>query len=55
MSSVMILPYDVANNNGAGGIDVAVLWQITYITIAVMVSAIVPFAFYFYEADDEDR
>lgn len=51
-ASILILPYDVANAKTAGGgVQVNILWQIVYITLAVLVGAIIPFAFFYYEND----
>lgn len=56
--TVLILPYDVASSSSkdtdSGGIRVDVLWQIAYICMACMVVFIIPFAFYFYEAGDDE-
>src|SRR5687767_8645331 len=37
--------------SSGGGIRVDVLWQILYVTLAVMVFIIIPFAYFFYESD----
>ncbi len=53
-ASMLILPWDVAAHtsyNGDGGVDASVLWLIVYITTAVMVTVIIPFAFFYYEND----
>lgn len=51
-ASVLVLPYDVANSRGeGGGLSISILWQIIYITFAVLITAIIPFAFFFYESD----
>ena len=42
-------------NNNCGGLDLTLAWQIVYVAIAIMVVIILPFAIYFYEADDEVR
>jgi hypothetical protein len=34
-----------------GGLSVGILWQIIYISLAVMLFVIIPFAFFFYESD----
>lgn len=50
--SVLLLPYDVANQKGAGGgIPVSVIWQIVFMTTAAMVSFVIPYAFWYYESD----
>ena len=62
--TVLMLPFDVGNSLGAtgcgpwnnwcsGGIDMPLLWQIMYCTIAVMVVVVMPFFIFYYEADDE--
>ncbi len=40
-------------NNNCGGLDLTSAWEIVYWCIAVMVVVILPFAIFFYEADDE--
>jgi LMBR1 domain-containing protein 1 len=55
-ASILILPYDVANSkSSSGGVSVNILWQVAYITLAVMVGAIIPFAFFFYENDVDEN
>jgi hypothetical protein len=50
-ASVLVLPYDVANtsSSGGGGINVALIWQIVFIILAILIAFIIPFAFFFYE------
>ncbi|GMH95009.1 hypothetical protein TL16_g13056 [Triparma laevis f. inornata] len=62
--SVLLLPLDVANNEGyagcssgfdtdsCGGLNMNLLWEIIYITILVYVTFFIPFAIFYYEADD---
>eukprot|EP00823_Brevimastigomonas_motovehiculus_P003907 TRINITY_DN2476_c0_g1_i1.p1 TRINITY_DN2476_c0_g1~~TRINITY_DN2476_c0_g1_i1.p1 ORF type:complete len:511 (+),score=119.48 TRINITY_DN2476_c0_g1_i1:249-1781(+) len=51
-ATVLVLPYDVANSRGqGGGLRVDVMWYILYFAIAAMVFWVVPFAFFYYEAD----
>jgi LMBR1 domain-containing protein 1 len=51
-ASVLVLPYDVANSRGeGGGLQIDILWQILYISFAVLLSLVIPFAFFFYEND----
>eukprot|EP01041_Mallomonas_annulata_P002734 gene2734-5382_t len=62
--SVLLLPIDVANNNGSidcqsnadgnvcGGIDMTLFWQVLLVIVIVMLIVIIPFATFFYEADD---
>ena len=40
-------------NNNCGGLDLTLAWEIVYGSVAGMVVVILPFAIYFYEADDE--
>lgn len=56
-TSVLIMPYDIANTRGSGGnLRVDVLWQIVYVILAIMVFGVIPFAYFFYENDmDPDR
>jgi len=55
--SVLMMPMDVANSRtkeaNQPGIPMGVLWQIVYITMAVL-AFVVPFAFFYYEAEDPD-
>jgi LMBR1 domain-containing protein 1 len=51
-SSILILPYDISNSRGSGGgVRVDILWQVIYMSMAVFLSTILPFAFFFYESD----
>jgi len=53
-ASVLVLPYDVANSRGSGGgLHVEVLWEIIYITLAILIFVIIPFAYFFYENDTD--
>lgn len=54
IGTVLVLPLDVANVSSSGGLSIAVFWQVAYITLAVLVCAVIPFAFFYYEADDTD-
>jgi len=55
-ASVLILPYDVANSQGGfGGIRVDIMWETCYMLLAIFLSAIIPFAFFFYESDMDDE
>ena len=55
--TVLLLPLDVGNGtnaiSGSGGISMTVLWQIAYVSIAVLVVVVMPFYIFYYEADDE--
>eukprot|EP01083_Nonionella_stella_P225055 800534_1 len=51
-ATVLTLPFDVANSVGAGGgLDVATLWQIVFITATALIIVIIPFAFFYYESE----
>lgn len=62
---VLLLPFDIANredpakmaiwSNGGGGLDVALMWQIALWATVVMVTAVIPFAIFWYEAYDPDK
>ena len=60
-AQVLMLPLDVSNARliindirGFGGdINMAIFWQIIYISLAVFVVIIIPACTYYYEADDE--
>lgn len=53
-ASMLAMPYDVANSRGSGGgLRIDVLWQIIYVTLAILVVILIPFTFFFYEAEDE--
>lgn len=55
-ASLLILPYDVANSKGGGGgVRVDLLWQIIYITLAVFITFLIPFAFFYYESDMDEE
>jgi len=62
---ILLLPLDVGNKGGAvgctngwtsaafcGGLDMALLWHVVSMAIAVFVTILVPFAIFHYEADD---
>jgi len=55
--SVLMMPMDVANQRtkrpDQAGIPMDILWQIVFISMAVL-AFIVPFAFFYYEAEDPD-
>lgn len=54
--AVLILPYDVSANQSSGGdaVDVIVLWEIVYITLAILLSIIIPYAFFYYESEVDE-
>ena len=51
---VLMLPLDVANRSSGGGIPMDLLWQIMYISVAVMCIGVVPFLMFYYEAWDPE-
>jgi LMBR1 domain-containing protein 1 len=54
-ASLLILPYDVANSKGdGGGVRVDVLWLIVYITMAILIAFLIPFAYFYYESDMDE-
>ena len=51
---VLLLPLDVSNIRGdLGGLRMDLIWKITYITIAIFIFIIIPFANSFYECDPD--
>lgn len=61
--SVLMIPIDVANNSGdtlcdeesnafCGGLDMTLCWEILFCTIALFLVVPIPFATFYYEADD---
>jgi len=51
--SILMLPLDVANTHGAGGgFPMDELWLAIYIIIAAMVVVVIPFAIFYYEAEE---
>ena len=52
---VLLLPLDVSNRSLNGGFDMENLWLVIYITVAVLVVAVFPFAIFYYEAQEENK
>ena len=61
--SILMIPLDVANqgtyagcqgydNTFCGGLDMAMAWQILYIVVLAYIVLLIPFAIFYYEADD---
>jgi LMBR1 domain-containing protein 1 len=54
--SILMLPLDVANTpthiSGGGGFPMEELWLAVYIIIAAMVVVVIPFAIFYYEAEE---
>lgn len=55
--SILLLPFDVANHSFDGHLDqvIAILWQVIYVAVAVYVTAVIPFAYFYYEAYDPSK
>jgi LMBR1 domain-containing protein 1 len=64
-ATVLLLPLDVANNSTAigckegwntacGNIDMDTLWLIVFMAIIFFIIVLIPYAIYYYEADDGD-
>lgn len=62
-STVLMLPLDVANNEGyagcegydtafCGGLNMEVMWSIVFWAIPIWVFVLIPFSTFYYEADD---
>jgi len=52
---VLLPPMDVANRGTGGSLDMALLYQIMYLTIAVVVVVVIPFLIFYYEAEDPEN
>ena len=48
-----MVPLDVANSRGNGGLDMESFWFFIYATIAFMVVVFLPFAIFLYETDED--
>lgn len=58
MTTVMLLPYDIADARGTAGgngMRIDVLWEIICIVLAVFVAILIPFAYFYYDAADRDE
>jgi len=63
-AGVLLLPLDVGNrgglvgcgfwNDGCGGLDMDLVWQMVYVIIAGLVVVVLPYTIFYYEADDRD-
>jgi len=62
-ATVLLLPLDVANNEGysgcdgfdtavCGGLNMLLFWNIIYLTIPIFIFLLIPFMTFYYEADD---
>jgi len=50
--SIMMLPLDVSNARTNGGFPMTELWYTVYIIMAIMIVLLIPFAIFYYEAED---
>ena len=50
--NVLLLPLDVANRDGEGGVPVSTLNVIFYLTTIIMVLFVIPFTVFYYEGSD---
>lgn len=53
--SVLMLPLDVGNGATDGGFPMGTLWLIVFITMAVLIVVVIPFATFYYEGDEYDE
>jgi hypothetical protein len=51
---VLLPPLDVANRGSGGELDVSLLYQVMFVSIAVWVVVIIPFLIFYYEAEDPE-
>ena len=51
-SNVLLLPLDVANSRGDGGLPMALLNVIFYVSSVGMVLVVIPFTVFYYEGSD---
>jgi LMBR1 domain-containing protein 1 len=53
-ATVLLLPFDVANTRGSGGgIRMDIVWQVVFILDAIFLLLLLPFAFFYYESDED--
>ncbi len=52
-AQVLMLPLDVSNSRGAGGIRMDIFWIVIYLTTAAFIVVIIPTLSAYYEADSE--
>jgi LMBR1 domain-containing protein 1 len=52
-AQVLMLPLDVSNARGSGGIRMDIFWIVIYLTTAIFIVFIIPSIMYYYEADSE--
>jgi len=52
--NILLLPFDVGNSRTNGGIPMQTIWLAFYVIVAVMAIGVLPFAIFYYEAEDPD-
>jgi len=52
---VLLPPMDVANRSSGDHLDMALLYQIMFVVIAVMVIILIPFLIFYFEAEDPEN
>ena len=52
-ANVLILPFDVTNTQVGGGVNMNVLWSISIYCTAFTLVVLLPFAYFFYENDND--
>lgn len=50
---ILMLPLDVVNTRENTNIDMFIFWQIIYMSSLFMTTIIIPFAFFFYDTDED--
>lgn len=51
---VLMLPLDVANRATAGGFPMETMWEVIWVSVAVMCFGVVPFLMFYYESEDPE-
>lgn len=51
---VLLPPLDVANRSSGGELDVSLLYQVMFVSIAILVVVVIPFLIFYYEADEPE-
>lgn len=54
-ANVLLLPMDVGNRNSDGEIPMEILWIVIYVLIGVLSVIVIPFAIFYYEAEDPTK
>ena len=50
---ILMLPLDVVNSRENTNIDMFIFWQVIYMSSLFMTTIIIPFAFFFYDTDED--